>query len=116
MSTLSRGRESVHESRAEPARSPATGPQVSPTADHIYATGTWTASVTVVDNKGGSSNASSAPITVAANLNPVALLNATPTSGSGSLPVTVSGAGSSDPDGRVVSYVFDFGDGSPPAG
>jgi PKD repeat protein len=52
----------------------------------------------------------------AANHPPVAVLVATPTNGFAPLTVNFNGAGSSDPDScdSVVSYTFDFGDGTTP--
>jgi uncharacterized repeat protein (TIGR01451 family) len=52
----------------------------------------------------------------APNTPPTAALQATPTSGTAPLTVSLSGSGSSDPDpgDRVVSYTFYFGDGSTP--
>ena len=52
------------------------------------------------------------------NAAPIAVLTATPTSGVPPLTVSFSGAGSSDPDtappgDTIVSYTFEFGDGSP---
>lgn len=51
-----------------------------------------------------------------ANAIPLATLKATPQSGSAPLTTLLSGAGSSDPDttDNIVSYRFDFGDGSEP--
>jgi PKD repeat protein len=43
---------------------------------------------------------------------PNAVATATPTSGSAPLSVQFSSAQSSDPDGSIVSYLWDFGDGS----
>ena len=48
----------------------------------------------------------------AANRAPVAAASATPTSGNLPLTVQLSSAGSSDPDGDVLRYDWDFGDGS----
>jgi PKD repeat protein len=42
---------------------------------------------------------------------PVAALTATPTSGVAPLIVNFSAAGSTDPDGSIVAYAWDFGDG-----
>jgi len=52
----------------------------------------------------------------AANRPPLAVLTATPTNGLAPLAVNFSGAGSSDPDScdSIVSYTFDFGDGTAP--
>ncbi len=43
---------------------------------------------------------------------PVAVASATPTNGTASLTVAFSSAGSSDPDGTITSYEWDFADGS----
>jgi len=50
------------------------------------------------------------------NRPPLAVLTAAPTNGVAPLTVNFSGAGSTDPDGcdSVVSYTFDFGDGTTP--
>ena len=53
---------------------------------------------------------------VTENSNPVAIATANPTSGPTPLSVTFNGSGSSDPDpGTVLSYSWNFGDGSPTA-
>jgi hypothetical protein len=46
------------------------------------------------------------------NLPPTAVIQAVPTSGIAPLAVSFSGAGSSDPDGSIASYVWNFGNGS----
>ena len=51
-----------------------------------------------------------------ANQPPVAVANATPTSGSVPLSVAFSAAGSSDADGSIASYGWTFGDGSSASG
>ena len=43
---------------------------------------------------------------------PVAVLSVSPSSGAAPLAVSVSASGSSDPQGRALTYTFDFGDGS----
>jgi hypothetical protein len=59
------------------------------------------------------SNAATA--TIFADTRPVAVLTATPSSGTPPLTATFSGAGSSDanPSDSITSYTFTFGDGSP---
>ena len=47
------------------------------------------------------------------NRSPQARLAASPTIGAPPLPVTFDATGSSDPDGDSLSFVWDFGDGSP---
>ena len=56
----------------------------------------------------------SASVQPASNLAPQAVANATPESGEAPLQVTLSAAGSNDPDGSIVSWVWDPGDGSAP--
>jgi Tol biopolymer transport system component len=47
------------------------------------------------------------------NQPPVAIADASPTAGEAPLTVTFDGTGSFDPDGTIVTYTWDFGDGSP---
>ena len=80
---------------------------------HVYQkAGTFTAKVTVFDDK-GSSASDSVQITVreaARNQPPTVSLSATPTSGEAALSVEFS-AKATDPDGDTLSYSWDFGDG-----
>ena len=46
------------------------------------------------------------------NQPPVAVVSANPASGTAPLAVSFSGSGSSDPDGNIASYQWNFGDGS----
>ncbi len=76
------------------------------------ATGSFTVTLTVSDGRGGSSTATR-PITINApdpsNQAPTARI-AAPASADEDTPVAMNGLGSSDPDGDVLSYVWDFGD------
>ncbi len=63
----------------------------------------------------GASGQSSVTIWVA-DQPPVAALSVTPTSGTVPLTVTASTAGSTDPDGSIVSSTIDFGDGATASG
>jgi serine protease len=50
------------------------------------------------------------------NVRPIAVISATPVTGTAPLTVTFDGRGSSDPDGVIVSHQWDFGDGSEASG
>ena len=85
------------------------GPQAEATASHTYQQlGTFTVTVMVTDNEGGT-DAATARVTVTQP--PVAALTVTPVWGAVPLTVTADASGSRDPDGTIVSYRFDFGDG-----
>ncbi|WP_109505943.1 PKD domain-containing protein [Nocardioides speluncae] len=82
-----------------------------PSPSHEYAAeGTYNVTLTVTDN-GGRSTSKTVPVEVV-NQAPVAVF--TPTTSE--LSVSVNGAGSSDPDGSIVSYAWDFGDGATGSG
>ena len=85
------------------------------TASHTYAAaGTYAVKLTVTDDKGATAVSSQTVTAVAApgNQSPVA---AFVPSVSG-LSASVDGSASSDPDGSVASYDWDFGDGSQASG
>ena len=80
---------------------------------HSYSTAnTYTATLTVTDNSGGTGS-DTVQVLVTPNQAPVASVVATNTSGKAPLTASLNGSASSDPDGTIVSYDWDFGDGSP---
>ena len=83
----------------------ATGTGVSPS--HAYPlSGTYQVKLTVTDN-GGAATSITKPVTVTGgNANPVAAF----TSSTSGLTLSANGSGSSDPDGTVASYSWNFGD------
>src|SRR5262249_44277698 len=54
-------------------------------------------------------------VAVNGNRAPTAVIGATPSAGLPPLDVQFSSAGSSDPDGDPITFLWDFGDGSPPS-
>lgn len=80
--------------------------------NYVYKTeGIYNTTLTVID---ADNNQSNAVIVVKANAQPLqAQLKATPVEGVVPLTVTFDASGSSYPDGQIVSYEWDFGDGSP---
>lgn len=90
----------------------ATSTQANP--GHSYAAaGSYTSTVTVTDNLGATGTAQAAvTITGSAgvNLSPVAMAGG-PYNGVAGSAISFSSAGSTDPDGTITSYGWDFGDG-----
>jgi PKD repeat protein len=87
---------------------------IGPSASHTYSTaGTYTVTGTVTDNLGATAT-QSASIVISSKVNqpPVAVIAATPSSGYAPATISVSAAGSSDPDGTIASSVLNFGDGT----
>jgi len=83
-------------------------------ASHTYSVaGTYTITGTVTDNLGATVSKSAA-IVISSSINqpPVAAISATPNSAYAPATVSVSAAGSSDPDGTIASSVITFGDGT----
>ncbi len=76
--------------------------------------GRFQATLTVVDDSGTSSNTSSASALIVVNAPPVA--KAGPDQLVTSSEVSFDGTGSSDPDGAIASYAWDFGDGTTGSG
>jgi len=82
--------------------------------NYVYSSpGTYTATLTVTDNVGLTGTTSVTIQVLAPNVLPIAVATATPSSGLGPLSVTLSAAGSTDPDGTITSYQWAFGDGTP---
>lgn len=86
----------------------ATGPLASLT----YTTaGSYVVKLTVTDNRGASRTTSKTVVAGATNVKPIAVVTAMPTSGPAPLVVQLSALGSNDPDGSIVGYAWNFGDG-----
>jgi len=88
-------------------------------ATHSFTSaGTYSTVLTVTDSNGLTSSASTPVVVTAAaeNVAPKAVISATPTSGSAPLTVTFDGSASSDSDGSIASYTWQFGDGSSGSG
>ncbi|MEW6429107.1 MAG: PKD domain-containing protein [Thermodesulfobacteriota bacterium] len=88
--------------------------------DHTYAAaGVYGATVTVTDDEGGTGIAG-VVITVtsagAANTPPIAILETDVNSGPGPLAVSFDAGASSDIDGSIVAYAWNFGDGATATG
>jgi len=94
--------------------STATGAQVA----HTYGTaGTFTARLTVTDNGGLSASASTPvlvtqPSTGDTNIPPVAAISSASNRGLAPFTILLDAKGSTDPDGKITKYSWNFGDGS----
>jgi RHS repeat-associated protein len=82
-------------------------------ASHTYTSaGTFTAVVTVTDDKGATATASVSIQAMTPNVKPTAVLTASKTQGPAPFMVAFDARGSSDSDGTIAKYVWDFGDGT----
>lgn len=88
------------------------------TAYNNYATaGVYTVQLTVTDNNGATDTYSQPlSVTAAPNQSPNASFTVSPSSGQPGTWLTFSGSASSDPDGSIVSYIWNFGDGNSDSG
>ena len=85
--------------------------KTTPSATHTYTNaGIFIAQLTVTDDFGATDTATVTTVVIA-NQAPTAVLSATPQSGARPLVVAFSAASSSDPDGSITSYNWEFGDG-----
>jgi PKD repeat protein len=93
-------------------------PVIGSSASHSYsAAGTYTITGTVTDNLGATASKSAAiVISSGSNQPPVAKVSATPNLAYAPALISVSAAGSSDPDGSIASSVISFGDGTSASG
>lgn len=83
------------------------------TTSHVYAaSGTYTATLTVTDNRGGVDTDTAVVTVTAPNAAPVANF----TSSCPGFTCTFNGSGSTDSDGTIVSYAWTFGDGTTGSG
>lgn len=82
---------------------------------HIYAAnGDYTVTLVVTDND-GRTDSDTRTLTVAPNVDPTASFVTDPANGRGDgAPATIGfdASGSDDPDGQIVTYAWDFGDGT----
>ena len=83
------------------------------TANHTYATaGAFTAQLIVTDDSTASDTFTVDIAVNALNVAPTASFTATPNAGAPPLAVAFDANASTDPDGTIVSYAWDFGDGN----
>lgn len=86
-------------------------------ASHSYGqAGTYEVTLTVTDNRGATGSSTvTVQISDVVKTPPVAAING-PANGMVSEPLPFDGTGSKDPDGQIVSYTWEFGDGASASG
>jgi PKD repeat protein len=72
--------------------------------------------LTVTDNRGKTATTTTTVVAGTSNQRPIAVMTALPTSGPAPLLVQLGSTGSSDPDGSIVSYAWNFGNGETATG
>jgi PKD repeat protein/subtilisin family serine protease len=80
------------------------------------AAGTYTVTLTVTDNRGATNSASQMLTVTSPNQPPVASFTFSPANPNPGDTVTFDASASSDPDGSIVSYSWNFGDGNTASG
>ena len=86
-----------------------TGNVLDTNPNHVFSVaGSYTVSLMVTDNDGATDTDTASCDIVSAS--PVAFVDG-PYSGEVDQPISFNSAGSSDPDGTIISYLWDFGDG-----
>jgi PKD repeat protein len=83
-------------------------------AAHVYAAGSFTATLQVLDDQGASTSAT--VLIGVDNKPPIVSATVSPVSGTPPLTVLCSSLGSVDPDGIIVHFAWDFGDGTAATG